>query len=169
MAASPQLLIIDSVLMSALLGRRAPGTAVILTVPPIVKPPLPPLLVASLVQREPGPDCHRAMGGRGWLGDILGPVVIARDLRWWAAGQLSPPGDHHHSQLEPTRPGTRLPVVEEHNQSKRNPNVSTIRPAEHDSSDMHYMVAMSMLVLIKIPTLVTCYGHNQTKDADMAG
>ena len=41
MAASPQLLIIDSVLMSALLGRRAPGTAVILTVPPIVKP-LPP-------------------------------------------------------------------------------------------------------------------------------
>ena len=99
MAASPQLLIIDSVLMSALLGRRAPGTAVILTVPPIVKPP--PLLVASLVQREPGPDCHRAMGGRGWLGDILGPVVIARDLRW-AAGQLSPPGDHHHSQLGPT-------------------------------------------------------------------
>ena len=88
MAASPQLLIIDSVLMSALLGRRAPGTAVILTVPPIVKPPLPPLLVASLVQREPGPDCHRAMGGRGWLGDILGPVVIARDLRW-AAEQAS--------------------------------------------------------------------------------
>ena len=42
MAASPQLLIIDSVLMSALLGRRAPGTAVILTVPPIVKPPPPP-------------------------------------------------------------------------------------------------------------------------------
>ena len=95
MAASPQLLIIDSVLMSALLGWRAPGTAVILTVPPIVKPPSP-LLVASLVQREPSPDCHRAMGGRGWLGDILGPVVIARDLRW-AAGQLSPPGDHHHS------------------------------------------------------------------------
>ena len=101
MAASPQLLIIDSVLMSALLGWRAPGTAVILTVPPIVKPPPSPLLVASLVQREPGPDCHRAMGGRGWLGDILGPVVIARDLRW-AAGQLSPPGDHHHSQLGPT-------------------------------------------------------------------
>ena len=111
------------------------------------------------------------MGGRGWLGDILGPVVIARDLRW-AAGQLSPPGDHHHShhsQLGSTRPGTRLPVVEEHNQSKRNPNVKTIRPAEHDCCDMHYMVAMSMLVLIKIPTLVTCYGHNQTKDADMAG
>ena len=36
------LLIIDSVLMSALLGRRAPGTAVILTVPPIVKPPPSP-------------------------------------------------------------------------------------------------------------------------------
>ena len=29
--------------------------------------------------------------------------------------------------------------------------------------------AMSMMILIKMPSLVTCYGHNQTKDADMAG
>ena len=26
-----------------------------------------------------------------------------------------------------------------------------------------------MMILIKLPLLVTCYGHNQTKDADMAG
>ena len=29
--------------------------------------------------------------------------------------------------------------------------------------------AMSRMILIKMPSLVTCYGHNQTKDADMAG
>ena len=35
----------------------------------------------------------------------------------------------------------------------------------------HFIAAMSlsMMILIKMPSLVTCYGHNQTKDADMAG
>ena len=79
------LLIIDSVLMSALLGRRAPGTAVILTVspPPIVKspPPLPPLLLALVVlsKQSFSPDCHRWYPGpRSWppIGDWVGPVVI---------------------------------------------------------------------------------------------
>ena len=30
------------------------------------------------------------------------------------------------------------------------------------------MAAMSTMILIKMASLVTCYGHNQTKDADMA-
>ena len=167
MAASPQLLIIDSVLMSALLGRRAPGTAVILTVPPIVKPPP----AGSIVGPKRAKSRLSPRDGGTWLAGRHSRTGCYRERSpvGSRAGQLSPPGDHHHSQLEPTRPGTRLPVVEEHNQSKRNPNVKTIRPAEHDCSDMHYTVAVSMLVLIKIPTLVTCYGHYQTKDADMVG
>ena len=41
---------------------------------------------------------------------------------------------------------------------------------DDDIAPFHFIAAaMSMMILIKMLSLVTCYGHNQTKDADMAG
>ena len=80
-AASPQL-IIDSVLMSALLGPSSDGSDTNGLPPPIVKSPPPsPLLLALVVlsKQSFSPDCHRwSPGPRSWppMGGWVGPVVI---------------------------------------------------------------------------------------------
>ena len=77
------LLIIDSVLMSALLGRSRDGSDTN-GLPPShceVPPPLPPLLLALVVlsKQSFSPDCHRwsrRPQSQPPMGAWLGPVVI---------------------------------------------------------------------------------------------